>query len=59
MADLQKQVLEIIDEKGNVDTFEIANQLNIEHQKVVGVAKSLSSLQNVCSIIINDSGILI
>lgn len=43
-AELQEEVLRIIDAKGEIDTLELATSLNQDHQKVIGAVKSLQAL---------------
>ncbi|XP_064612534.1 Na(+)/citrate cotransporter-like [Liolophura sinensis] len=44
MADLTDVVLEAVDKNGGVETLELASQLSVDHQKIVGAVKSLQSL---------------
>ncbi|XP_060072242.1 phenylalanine--tRNA ligase alpha subunit-like [Ylistrum balloti] len=47
MAELSELVLKAVDRTEGVDTKDIASQLNVDHQKVVGTVKSLQSLEGV------------
>lgn len=47
MADLTDVVLEAVNKKGGVETLELAAQLSVDHQKIVGAVKSLQSLGDV------------
>ena len=46
--DLPETILQQINQ-GQTDSLEIANHLNVDHQKVIGAIKSLESLGNVIS----------
>ena len=47
MAELSETVLKIVAERQSVDSIDLANELNIDHQKVVGSIKSIQSLGDV------------
>lgn len=47
MADLGESLLKLIAERGLISTLEVAKELGIDHQKVVGAVKSLQSLGEV------------
>lgn len=45
--DLPERILELINVRNDIDTNEIASELNEDHQRIVGAVKSLQSLGNV------------
>ena len=45
MEDLSEKVLHVINEKDVVDTLDLCSSLDEDHQKIVGVIKSLQSLE--------------
>jgi len=47
MTDVNERVLELLDERGSFDSLQIADELKVDHQKIVGVVKSLQSLGGV------------
>ena len=47
MAELGEKLLHLIAERDQVDTLDLAGELNIDHQKIVGAVKSLQSLGDV------------
>lgn len=44
---LDKKLLSVLDEKGNLDTLEVASKWKVDHQVLVGVVKSLEVLDDV------------
>ena len=44
MANLTEEILNIIEAKGSLDTYEYANTTGNEHQTVVGIIKSIQAL---------------
>ena len=47
MAELGERLLQLIAERDQIDTLDVAKELNIDHQKIVGTVKSLQSLGDV------------
>ena len=47
MADIAAEILQLVANRGTVESLQVAKQLNVDHQKVVGAVKSLQSLGNV------------
>lgn len=47
MANLTEEILNVIEAKGSVDTYEYATSTGNEHQTVVGVVKSIQALGDV------------
>ena len=47
MANLTEEILNVIEAKGSVDTYEYATTTDNEHQTVVGVIKSIQALGDV------------
>ena len=47
MAELSDKLLKFLEENGSLDSQEISNSLDIDHQKIVGAIKSLQSLEDV------------
>lgn len=43
-SDLGEEILKYLDGKGDIDTLDLANVLNQDHQKVIGAVKSLQAL---------------
>ncbi|ESP03312.1 hypothetical protein LOTGIDRAFT_207611 [Lottia gigantea] len=50
MADFSELVLKNVNEKGEIDTQDLAKLENIDHQKLVGAVKSLQSLGNIIKV---------
>ena len=46
-ADLGEQILQILEQKGRLDSYEFSQETSREHQSVVGAIKSLQSVGNV------------
>ena len=54
MAELGGKLLQLIAERDQIDTIDVAKELRVDHQKIVGAVKSLQSLGDVstaCSLI--------
>ena len=47
MAELGEKLLQLIAEKDQVDTLDVAEELIVDHQKIVGAVKSLQFLGHV------------
>ncbi|XP_052229624.1 phenylalanine--tRNA ligase alpha subunit-like isoform X8 [Dreissena polymorpha] len=47
MADVVESVLQYLEKADSVDSVDLANHLNVDHQKVVGAIKSIQSLGEV------------
>ena len=47
MADVNENVLKVLENADGLDTVDIARRLHVDHQKVVGAVKSLQALGNV------------
>ena len=47
MADMAEKLLLLLAEKQGLDTLEVAKELDVDHQKIVGAVKSLQALENV------------
>ena len=47
MAELAERLLQLIAERDQIHTIDVAKELNIDHQKIVGAVKSLQSLGDV------------
>lgn len=47
MANLTEDILNTVESKGSLDTYEYATAIGKEHQTVVGVIKSLQALGDV------------
>ena len=47
MAELAETILQLIAERDQIDTLDVAKELNVDHQKIVGAVKSLQSLGDV------------
>lgn len=47
MANLTEEILNVIEAKGSLDTYEYANTTGNEHQTVVGIIKSIQALGDV------------
>lgn len=47
MADLQEQILLILNEKGSLNSEELGKELQVDHQRIVGAIKSLETLPEV------------
>ncbi|EEB16028.1 phenylalanyl-tRNA synthetase alpha chain, putative [Pediculus humanus corporis] len=45
-TDLTEKILKIIDSKNEIDTYDLAGELNEDHQKIIGTVKSLQALGN-------------
>ena len=46
-ADLGEQILQILEQKGRLDSYKFSQETNRDHQSVVGAIKSLQSVGNV------------
>ena len=46
-TDLTEKILKIIDSKNEIDTYDLAGELNEDHQKIIGAVKSLQALGNI------------
>ena len=55
MAELGERLLQLIAERDQIDTLDVAKEINIDHQKIVGAVKSLQSLGDVSVNYICDS----
>ena len=42
-------LLKVVADRGSIDSYELAEELNVDHQLVVGTIKSLQSLKNVAT----------
>ncbi|PNE09448.1 Phenylalanine--tRNA ligase alpha subunit [Cryptotermes secundus] len=42
-SDLSEKILEYVDQLGSVDTLDLAKHMQVDHQKVVGIVKSLQA----------------
>ena len=47
MAELTDTLLNLVNDNESIDSQEVADTLNIDHQKIVGAIKSLQSLEEV------------
>ena len=47
MAELAEKLLQLIAEKEQINTLNVAKELSVDHQKIVGAVKSLQSLGEV------------
>jgi phenylalanyl-tRNA synthetase alpha chain len=43
MIELTDQILNYIDQHGKADTFDLAAEFNVDHQKIVGAVKSIEA----------------
>ncbi|XP_029649855.1 phenylalanine--tRNA ligase alpha subunit [Octopus sinensis] len=50
MSDLQQSLLSYIEDKDSVDTLHLAQEWNVDHQKIVGVVKSLQALGEIINV---------
>jgi len=41
-------ILQNVDQRGHINSLELANELKVDHQKIVGAIKSLQSFGEVC-----------
>ena len=47
VSELCGTLLQLLDDRGSIDSYEVAKELDKDHQLVVGAVKSLQSLGNV------------
>ena len=45
---LDRLVLEAVEERGSIETFEFAKECGKDHQSIVGSVKSIHALGDVC-----------
>ena len=43
-SELGEEILKILDERGEIDTLDLASHLQQDHQKIIGTVKSIQAL---------------
>lgn len=51
---LERLVLEAVEERGSIETFEFAKELGKDHQAIVGSVKSIHALGDVSVIVVHQ-----